>query len=711
MTRPPKIYAPVLIIASAFTLGIILTAQFDFRTSIPLLVIAAILLSSLSFGARGNWKVIAVLVAFILLGSTRCELADIHPKKFWQNFDYIRAVRGIVADFPEYKNGRWSATIGIVSIDNGKKFIESSGKVKVYIDEPEKELAYGQLWEIEGSPYPVDKSSGGYSAYLRRQGISGTMWLSGKDAVLLDEDRGNIFLRKIIAPIRKTISDAVMSSLPSESGALLEGMLLGGGRKLPPQTKKFFADTGVFHILAVSGLHIGIVALVLQWLLRKKAKLSPLWTSSAVIFALAIYAMIAQLRPSVLRASIMMAFLLVAPILHRKSNPFNALGAAALFILLFRPFDIFSAGFQLSFTAAGGILYFLPRLAKFFGENFLIRKDIPARAIQLILVTVSAQLGTTPASAYHFHAIRFIAPITNFFIIPVLTPVIAAGFGGVVLWAIFPPLGKIILQIDGILIQYILIVVKTLARFPYNFVPIANTPLWAVAGFFAFAFGTMNILWSRIARVFAVVGLATVILFFVSFSSSDGIYLLGSRHSVFFISKDGENALYFDGSSKAIRQDILLPIYSLGQRRVDNLCLPLSKNTLSDGATIFETLRPKNLFIPSDFPDTILQKYSNKNSRSSKIFSIKFVSQKNCLISVGDRSILVLEAPPKNSIPKNIELAYINFPYNLCDDAEWTKNIRKIIIGKNARGWNKIPNAKNMIKAESRTPVLKIGDI
>ncbi|MCD6595416.1 hypothetical protein J7L68_07060, partial [bacterium] len=269
----------------------------------------------------------------------------------------------------------------------------------------------------------------------------------------------------------------------------------------------------------------------------------------------------------------------------------------------------------------------------------------------------------------------------------------------------------IIIQLDGILIQYILFVVKNLAKFPYAFVPVAHPPFWAIVGFFAFAFGIVNILWSRIAKIFAVIGLGTVILFFAFFASQNGIYFLGTKNSAVYISQNGTNLLYFDGSLSTIQRYILPEIYSIGRRTVDNLCLPSSQNILKNGNEIIKILHPQYVFVPQDFPDTILQKYSSENLKSSNIFSIKFISPKNCLISVKSKKILVLEAPPRDSIPKDARLAFINFPHNFCDNDEWAKSIPKIVLGTNAQGWSNILHRKFFRTVRNKNLALKIGDI
>ena len=683
ISRPPKIYAPALYVAVAVALGIAMTRWFPADALYVWISLAgAVLLALLSFGTTGRWRTFAVLSAFFLLGAARMEMHRVPPKNFWGNFRYIRAVRVVVRDFPRRRNGRWDAVAEIVAADTGAGFVKSCGKVKLHFYSPEKPLSYGQLWEIKSTPAPLDDEDTPYIRYLRLRGISGELWAREDEGFLLDEDRGNPFLRGVVVPIRKKITAAAKSSLSSQPAALLEGMLLGGGRDLSPETREFFKNAGTIHILAVSGLHIGIVSLALGYLLRRKFKFSPAASFLITAAALGLYCLLAQLRPSVVRASLMMAFLLGAPIVRRKANPINSLGAAALTILLFRPADLFSPGFQLSFAAAGGIIYLLPRFGALLGENFLLRTDPLARMVQLLLVTVSAQMGTTAISVFHFSRFQLVAPISNLFVVPAVAPAVIIGFVGTALWALWAPLGKLVLLTDGLVLNYILAMTKFFGSLPFSFVAVAAPPLWALSGYYSFILGIANFLWSFACRIFVLAGALSMALFGATYSPPTGIFYIPS--GVVLFAGQEVSAVYADCAPSRVHSQVLPDMYSLGLRAADILFLPYGRPTARSPAQIIRGLSLGTVLCGEGFPDSLC----GGSAEISGEISGRFISPKNCIVEYRGKRVLILRAPP-DSLDEKFDLVVVDFPRNMPAPYIFVPSADIYVFGSDARGWEK----------------------
>jgi len=690
--RPSRIYAPALWIASAFSLGVVLCAETEFHHSFLFLLFFAVILAILSYFSSSKIRDVAILACFLALGAARIELARIKPFNLWSNHDDIKVVRGIISDFPYFSNGRWKATLKVLSIDCGEGFQKASGQIKLTFEKPEEPLAYGQLWELNQSPQSISGRDELYSRYLTRRGISGIIWAKDTDGILLDEDRGNFLFRKIISPFRELITTAIEQNLGEESGALLEGMLLGGGRKLSLETKAFFSHSGVIHILAVSGLHVGVIVLVLLWIFRRLLKRTLVFSAFAVIILLIFYSMLVQLRPSVVRATVMASFILLAPLLHRKANPINSLGAAALFLLLFRPFDIYNAGFQLSFAATGGILYLLPRLTVPFSRDFWIRKDWKVRTIQGIMVSIGAQLGTAPIAAFHFHKFQLIAPLANILVIPVLIPVISLGFLGIIVWTVVKPLGMLLLKLDSIMLSYILFVVKNLGKLKFAFAPVVDFPLWVWGAYLLFIVGLANFYWKRFWQICAIAGVSAVILFFIFFEHKDEIVFFDVDGTAVYASKKNESLLYYDASIESLDWTILPYLYSTGRKSIDILCLPLSRKNLNDGKHITERLDPETILTPRKLVDFPVDMTVVVDSINGNCISAKFLSDKNCEIYTIDTRILVLEAPLRGVEIDDVDFLSINYPGMFDEVSTLISNPDIIIIGCDGYGWEKTPN-------------------
>ncbi|MDE0684285.1 MAG: ComEC/Rec2 family competence protein, partial [Candidatus Poribacteria bacterium] len=206
-----------------------------------------------------------------------------------------------------------------------------------------------------------------YRAYLARQDVVGI--IDAKGLLRIDEQGGFLLGRWIEALRIRTervidnIYTASGTVAPSLHAQLLKGILLGKRSDLPTETLDIFRNSGTFHVLAVSGLHVGLVAMFCYFgfgCFRLPQKILCLLTILAVL----IYASLVGFRPSVFRASLMAILFLFATLIDRDADLFNLLAFAALVLLLLNPLQIWDVGFQLSFVAVAAIVYFVPKMER-----------------------------------------------------------------------------------------------------------------------------------------------------------------------------------------------------------------------------------------------------------------------------------------------------------------------------------------------------------
>lgn len=212
------------------------------------------------------------------------------------------------------------------------------------------------------------------------------------------------------------------TSLSADAKVFLNATILGDASDLTPETRSIFSASGLSHVLALSGLHVGIIAFVISlalWPIR-------IFSGRQIIMAITIiilwfYAMITGFSPSVTRAVIMTSLYLLGLILQRRYTPINSLLAAALIILIFSPDELFSIGFQLSFAAVLSIILFSGRL------NPINRKNKIAFAIaSYIELSLAAVIGTAMISAYYFHTMPLYFIVGNL-AIALFLPIIIGG--------------------------------------------------------------------------------------------------------------------------------------------------------------------------------------------------------------------------------------------------------------------------------------------
>ena len=206
------------------------------------------------------------------------------------------------------------------------------------------------------------------------------------------------------------------SGLSPSAQHLIIALLLGDSSMIDKATRQEFSTAGIAHVLALSGLHVGIIALMIWWLffpldyLRKRK-----WRLVITLIVIASFALFTGQSPSVLRAAIMIGFAFTTLVFYRRSVPFNSLCMAALLILVFSPSSLYSVGFQLSFITLGAILLFndIPATVK-------TGNSIVNRVRSTVLTSLIAMVATLSLTAHYFHTVSFTSVISNLLVLPVL---------------------------------------------------------------------------------------------------------------------------------------------------------------------------------------------------------------------------------------------------------------------------------------------------
>jgi ComEC/Rec2-related protein len=640
-SKPQKQSFPALWATMAFCAGIII-AKYA-RPSVDILfylILPVFVLVIFSFYSNNIYKTIVIFFICTFTGTLR-ESVELAPSPDdWSNYRSIESIRGTIINYPTFVNGRWSAVIAIIAVDCGEGFIGCKGKAMLRADSTFENLSYGQVWEIDRKPLPLEENrnfySFDYAEKLRSDGINGSVALDGRSSKLLDEEGGTVFLRKVIAPVRKFVSVAIFSTLPGDRGGLLEGMILGGGKHISKTVTNLFRDTGVIHILSVSGMHVAVIAAAIFWVTRKLLKLKYVYSAITTAILVTFYCFLAELVPPVLRSGIMSFFVLFAPLVGRKSNIINIVAASGLFILIFIPSDLFDIGFQLSYAATFGIIYFLPRIGLFISDDFLKRRSYLFQGLQLFILTFAVQLASAPLTAWHFHKFQLVSPIANLLIVPPLLPIFAIGFFGIILFHIFAPIGNLIMQLDGLVLSYIIFSVKILGNLPFSFIPVAHPTFLSIIGFYSVSFGGINIFWNKYAKYLALFGLLLLIIPPVFIKNNPDIVFFKSKGELFYIGS-GNNAgiVYANCPSDAIERTLLPFLNARGKSSVELLALPVSRtNDSANAERITQLLKPARILHPQD-------------SFSVDEISLKFTSLKNCLAKIDNYTIAILLSPPE----------------------------------------------------------------
>jgi len=364
-----------------------------------------------------------------------------------------------------------------------------SGKIILTVKKLPVNVRYGDRVAFYGRlsrpAIPRNPGEFNYRRYLANHHIFATAYLDFGQLITITDNSG-ITLRRLANTARLHIENLIDRSMTGEQNAILKALIVGVRGEISDETVQTFVDTGVIHVLAVSGLHVGYVTLVILLILGflripKKPKMI------MAIIGLGFYALMVDLRPSVNRAVIMAILVLIAQGWEKRVNVYNTISAAALIQTLCDPLQMFDMGFQLSFMAVISIVYIYRRLEYLLPAKLKsagIKSSFLRSIWQLFLVSLSALLGTLPITIFYFQRVPVISLVANLAVVPLVGVIGALGFGQVILGFIWNGFNLAFGEIQMLLIGLLKMIVKVSARAPlaYFTVP-AITLFWLYCGY------------------------------------------------------------------------------------------------------------------------------------------------------------------------------------------------------------------------------------
>jgi competence protein ComEC len=338
----------------------------------------------------------------------------------------------IVDEQPVERSKSFKIRTRVIScIDSSNQTHPSTGKLLLYISKNELNQLpnYGDVLLIEAyriqevSP-PKNPGEFNYKRYLAFNHIYHQAYLKQEGIRNTQLNYGSKILSQIYA-IQTHFTDVLNKYVisPNEVG-VAQALLYGFDDNIDQETVNAYANTGTLHVLAVSGMHVGLILWILNTMLgfMNKHKQTLLAKRIIIIICLWVYSALCGLSPSILRATVMFTFIIVAQILNRNSNIYNSLSASCFVLLCYDANMLANVGFQLSYMAVIGIIFLQPLINNWYTPKWWIDKQIWA----IISVSVAAQLATSPIGMLYFHQFPSYFLFSNLIIIPLTTGIIYA---------------------------------------------------------------------------------------------------------------------------------------------------------------------------------------------------------------------------------------------------------------------------------------------
>jgi len=430
-------------------LGIIIAFTFPSNTALNWVVFAGVLgliIGLYWYKNRLNncrfMLSIGFAVVFMGLGYLRTSLSD--PRVNLNHYSHhIQGLNQLALTFIEENktNASFHTYTASVNSING---LPATGIIKVNIpidttrSFPNIGTKVSVLAPLDQIALPTNPHQFNYRAFLQQKGIFHQAFLSNSSLKITGES--GQFLLWAAKFRKKIITQLAGKGFKGDELAVINALLLGQRSDLSPELIENYQNAGAIHILAVSGLHVGILLLVLRFILQPLQFLHHGKTLHLVGILLGLwsFALLAGMSASIVRATTMFTAVAMGLAYRQRINTYQSLAIALFFLLLFRPTYLNDVGFQLSFMAVFFIVWLQPKLAaRYKPQHSLLRYFW-----QLLTVSLAAQLGVLPLSLYYFHQFPGLFFISNLLIIPLVGTLLILGIVTIVLGMlnVLPPL-------------------------------------------------------------------------------------------------------------------------------------------------------------------------------------------------------------------------------------------------------------------------------
>lgn len=638
---------PAIRLILPFIIGIVLAIKINIGLVLPISIcaisIAIIIFSffnkkyyNLSFGIGINIFLFSIGILLVQLANRSGEINEISKLKEGNSL-----IIGEIEKEPKIKEKTITVNLNIKAIKVDNKWQNTSGKTILYLenDSLAQKLMVGdiialnpKLKEIEDSGNP---EAFNYKQYLSYNLISTSAFVKSEEWTIL-ENPNSIPLRLKLLRFRTTLIDLLKENgIENDELDVLSALALGYADNISSEIRHHYSSSGAMHILAVSGLHVGIIYGIIVFLFKFiKNKKFEYVKIPATIILIWIYAMLTGLSPSVMRSSIMFSIIAIGNLSKNNGSSLNTVAVSAFILLIINPYNLMNVGFQLSYIAVIGILIFQQPFQNLYAPRTKFGKWIWS----LTCVSIAAQLATAPICIYYFNQFSNYFLITNYLLIPISTVAI---WICIAVWATsFIPI------VSNFLAQILIYVIKAM-NFSVAFID--NLP-----------FSVLNNIYIDLPQVF-IFYLAIIFIFIYFFVSKNHKHFFAFVASVIifaginllqdFMVKNQKTILVYNinklSAINIIDDDknlIFANLEKLNKEKLDNTAKGLWLKKGVDGEKYIDIAPGKNNII------TNLVTIDNKN-----------IYYKNNFISFYDKKIYILDNNFKTQNTQNNNRIKVDF--------------------------------------------------
>ena len=421
---------------------------------------------------------------------------------------------------------------------------------------------------IQNIQRPKNPHQFDYAEYLELKQVYHQLYLKPQDLLLLSNSKSTIY--GYADAFRQQVnSKLIEAGFENEVLSIINALLLGQKQTIDKETYNHYVNSGTIHILAVSGLHVGLILWILNFLFRPLLylKYGRFLRPALLIILLWCFAIVAGLSPSVTRAVMMFSVISIAMHYKRPTNIYNTLVISAFLILLYKPTFLFEVGFQMSYLAVLGIVSVQPIIYRLWKPKLWAVDKI----WQIFTVTLAAQAGVVPISLFYFHQFPGLFFISNLVVIPFLGLIL--GFGIlVILMALLDILPTFMVDSYSFIIESLNGFIAWVAQFedflfrdiPYTILQVVIAYLFVVALVQIYKYKTFK--WVALSLI-AVISFQSVLLFDEHKNQTDAFVVFNkSRHTMIGQKSNSEFKLCHNLDTIKLKTDNVLKNYKVGEQ-------------------------------------------------------------------------------------------------------------------------------------------------
>lgn len=479
----------LIYVAAAWSAGILPAYALSPPWQVLLLVGLLGLVGWIGWGGSPRTRLLLACVFILALGAARMEIArprfDAHSPATYNDAGRVVLER-VVAGEPDERETYTLLRLRAdhLTLPDGRTLpVEGLALVRV---DPYPAFAYGDRLRVTGLlETPPEGEDFSYRDYLARQGIHSLVRRAR--AVRVGAGEGNPLYAALLA-LKQRAKGVIGAILHEPAASLLTGILLGVESGIPTDLEEAFSVTGTSHIIAISDFNITIIAGVFAGLSRRLVgRRHATWVA---IGGVVVYTLFVGASAAVVRAAIMGVLYLLGRHIGRETFAPVSLSTAAVVMTAINPYVLWDIGFQLSFGATVGLLLYAAPLERW-AEHLLGRCLSPKDARRVVgwlsdalLVTLAAQLTTTPILLYYFRRLSLVTLLTNLLILPAQPGVMIWGGLATVAGLVWLPLGRVLGWVAWLFLTYTIETVRITARAPFAWVDLGRVEGWTVWAYY-----------------------------------------------------------------------------------------------------------------------------------------------------------------------------------------------------------------------------------